>query len=87
MSLTTEQKINLLILAGYVPAAMDFDGVVLPRIVMGNPEGIPSLWVDRDGEWEYDDYMYTARNPSAWEYMQLDTCPDELIYKAIGATT
>lgn len=83
MSLTTEQKINLLILAGFEPAAFAGDAVTYPRIVKNNPEGVPALWRNYGSAWKFDPTGYTDRKPMAWEDIQVAGIPDELIYKAI----
>lgn len=84
MPLTTEQKINLLILAGFDPY-LYAGRRGSPRIfrgdacLVGAEEGAP---------WEYDDNwgLEKAHKPSEWKHMQLETCPDELIYQAIETT-
>lgn len=85
MSLTVEQKINLLILAGFEPAAYEGDASYYPRIVMGNREGIPSLWRNGDNKWRFDPTILTERDPVSWGDIDMEEIPDELIFQAIGA--
>lgn len=90
MSLTTEQKINLLILAGFEPMShagrVNKDGTVMfPRV--GN--GSTMLWRNYgpgyDKAWEVNGGRYTAFAdlvPAEWGVIAVDTIPDELIYEA-----
>ena len=73
--LTTEQKINLLILAGYNPRTSYGD----PRIVRHD-----ACLYFAGGEWFLLD---TTFNPhfyacAAWGEMRVDSIPDELIHEA-----
>lgn len=84
MSLTTEQKINLLVLAGFEPYlyagrqgyARMFRG---DACLVGTEKGAP---------WEYNSNwgLENEHKPSEWKYMGLASCPDKLIYQAIEAT-
>ena len=77
MALTVEQKINMLILAGYEPCHLCKDA----RIVNG-ASCIHSVqlyrwvfvykWPSTKGEY----------NTASWDELRLDTCPDELILEA-----
>ena len=80
MSLTTEQKINLLILAGFDPYLLAVDARIM------NPAGeclyrIMGHW-HFETKWGYSGYCVVGE----WDKVSIDTCPDELIYEAIGAT-
>ena len=75
MSLTVEQKINLLILAGYIPKRMLCDA----RIGQGSIclYAVGGVWAVAS-DWTFQD----CYNDAKWEELYLDTCPDELIYEA-----
>lgn len=82
MKLTTDQKINLLILAGFEPRHINGS----PRVVSSSGDvlyrnkNMSDKWtyVDRVGKLGYD--------AGEWTSMMLNTCPDELIYQAIETT-
>lgn len=89
MALTTEQKINLLILAGFEPRRFVGMG---PRLVKGSAClscTISSMNSNDSSGWNV--YIsptgFVGYENSNWEWVDLSSCPDELIYEAIEATT
>lgn len=84
MSLTTEQKINLLILAGFEPREnMDGDEGKYPRIMKGEGRA-PTLWRNRRAAWSFEtDITFNRIKPSTWDYMGVGSIPQKLIYEAI----
>ena len=87
MALTTEQKINLLILAGFEPR-MHKGGFPRPSCP---DKSLQRVHADGD-VWGFRQRVSPGSfldnyHESGWEHMQLDTCPDELIYQAIGAAS
>ena len=89
MPLTTEQKINLLILAGFEPYEnVDGDDGKFPRIVKKLSHGQVILWRNRREPWTLSDYVRCDRNkPAAWDSLGVGTIPQKLIYQAIGAAS
>lgn len=83
--LTTEQKINLLILAGFSPGVH-----AVERFPMGVAEypriwkGVSALTRNNGERWKlYHTITYgTMWEPAAWESLGIDSIPDELIYEA-----
>lgn len=77
--LTTEQKINLLILAGFEP-----------RCSHGHPRVVSGKGLLHRNRTTYTDWVYMPGSNWGYEYTlaewcdaMIDTCPDEIIYKAI----
>lgn len=87
MPLTTEQKISMLILAGFEPC-VHAEGYPRPSCP---DKSLQRIHVDGD-VWRFqqrvgpgsflDDY-----DKLSWEHMRVETIPDELIYEAIGAAS
>ena len=79
--LTVEQKINLLILAGYQSYTNTGSARILnPPLGLVLPSDSVGWRFHRT--WGAKETFYTALS---WDKQELDTCPDELIYQAIGA--
>lgn len=80
MNLTVEQKINLLILAGFEPKYVD----AMEHTRIMRPDR--TLWRMATGTWcihvgtEY--YGSSVFLSADWAELKIDCCPDELIYKA-----
>lgn len=91
--LTVEQKINMLILAGYEPCVLhtERDHVgegILPRVIgHGNCLGIGIAHADEWVRWDFStaNFDISSYTRSMWDQMQLELCPDELIYQALEA--
>lgn len=93
MKLTTEQKINMLILAGYEPRKWTYGNEYSWRLI----HNVGLLYVEEHqaaNAWRFELY----NEPTAWpaSYVTVEwadvagyihRCPDELIYEAIEATT
>lgn len=89
MGLTVEQKINMLILAGYEPRvyhnASCYDNICI-RILA---EGVALLRKDDErtnwevsSDWRGGSVGYALLT---WDRMRLESCPDEIIYQAVEA--
>jgi hypothetical protein len=91
--LTVEQKINMLILAGYEPCVLVIERehvgeVILPRVIgHGNCLGIGIEHADEWVRWDFSiaDFDTSEYTRSVWGGTQLELCPDELIYQALEA--
>lgn len=78
MRLTTEQKINLLILAGFEPRQLT---QFCSRIIRRDGRALVRR---AGGEWNTESaWQITSYDEALWEDLGLDSCPDELIYEAI----
>lgn len=89
MPLTTEQKINLLILAGFEPYEnVDGDDGKYPRIVKALGHGHITLWRNRRASWSLsNDVRFDRNKPATWDSLGVGTIPQYLIYQAIGAAS
>lgn len=88
MKLTTEQKINLLILAGFEPMCNGGDSC--PRIVRLD-HAILLRNLDFYANWRLFSFKGSPTAPSvyqasSWDRVKPETVPDELIYQAIETT-
>lgn len=91
MKLTTEQKINLLILAGFEPMCNGGDSC--PRIVrLGHAILLRNLDLFASPQnWKLFPFKGSPTDPSSyqassWDRVKPETVPDELIYQAIETT-
>lgn len=75
MPLTTEQKINMLILAGYAAHKIDKD--IRARRGDSCLYAVAGRW-GFDAQWGFVNYALAE-----WREFDFDLCPDELIYRAI----
>jgi len=87
MKLTTEQKISMLILAGYEPRRLMQDARIIgdKGCIHSTNSRLRDIQWEHIGDWHqeyHDEYEL-----STWESLRAETIPDELIYEAIETTT